>query len=112
MSGFKGHCVQHAHCRTCLTDPAWRRKAGAPDVCPDAGYPHFISIDNLPPIAEPPPVTEAQRKTNLVLSVCDKCVLDCHLAHASKCGRRKAIKALGPTFADDAPVGCPHRENG
>ena len=28
------HCTSHAHCKTCRSDPAWRRAVGAPDICP------------------------------------------------------------------------------
>jgi len=28
------HCTSRAHCRTCKTDPEWRKAVGAPDECP------------------------------------------------------------------------------
>jgi len=33
--GRHRHCQYRVHCWTCLTDPAWRRRVGMPDVCPD-----------------------------------------------------------------------------
>lgn len=50
-----GHCVDKsgkphgAHCRTCLTDAAWRKAVGAPDACP-----HEVTTETIPIQPKPP----------------------------------------------------------
>jgi len=46
-------CRSRAHCRACLSDPAWRASVGAPA---DGKCPHGVTLSLLPDPVELPPI--------------------------------------------------------
>lgn len=87
---FDPHCATHVHCRTCRTDPDWRRQVGAPDDCP-----HGVTLDDMPEPAYAVLSLASEREPS-----CKACVDACMIHHLASCRRRATLNR--PNFI------CPH----
>ena len=86
MSGWVDttHCQSRVHCQACRTDPAWRQKVGAPDICPWG-----VNADAIP---EPAPPSEDERRYTVRSGMCFLCTDDCTMKHYTRCEQRARLR--------------------